>query len=289
MHQLYRSTLFALFLAVPALGKDEEKKEAEEKKEPPKPVAIFPDKALEKAVRAEVFSKRNNDEPITADDVRKISRVVGKKKGIKSLEGMQHCHAIMLIDLEDNEIVDLKPIAELKRLQSVTLAGNKIQDIKPIENLKAMQLLDLSNNQVKDLAGLKQMSNLRTLYVADNQLSSLEPLAGLSKIWSIDASNNKITDLSPVEKLNWLTTLQITGNQVESLAPLSDLHELDMLLMAKNKVADLGPLVEMCRKDAEGKKRFAPYLKVYLGDNPITDKDKVTETLKSFGVDVFDK
>ncbi len=155
----------------------EEKKE--EKKEPPKPVSIFTDMALQEAVRSEVFEKRYNKEPITKEDVANISRVVGKGKGIKNLEGLQHCKALMLIDLEDNQIDDLTPIAELKRLQSVTLANNKIKDIKPLENLTAMQLLDLSGNEVSDLAALKKMSNLRTLYVAENQLKSLEPIAGL--------------------------------------------------------------------------------------------------------------
>ena len=275
-------------LALPST--DDEAKPAEEaKQEPAAPASVFPDQALEAAVRAEVFAKRHNEEPITAEDVQNISRVVGKKKEIKNLEGLQHCHALMLIDLEDNEIVDLKPIAELKRLQSVTLAGNKIKDLTPIENLKAMQLLDLSRNEVEDLWAVKQMSNLRTLYVADNRLTSLEPLAELSKIWSLDVSRNQLADLTPVGKLKWLTTLQITGNQVESLAPLTELTELDMLLMSNNKVADLGPLVEMCRKDAEGERRFAPYLDVYLGGNPIADQENVTKTLESLGVNVYDK
>ena len=282
-------TVLLLPLLPLAIGQDEAKVEENKEQPAPPPDGIFPDKALEKAVRAEVFAKRNNEEPITAEDVRNISRVVGKKKGITNLEGLQHCHAIMLIDLEDNEISDLKPIVDLKRLQSVTLAGNQIKDLAPIENLKAMQLLDLSRNEVDDLSALKQMTNLRTLYVANNKLTSLDPLSALPKIWSLDASYNQITDLAPVGKLKWLTTLQITGNQVESLAPLSELRELDMLLMSKNKVTDLGPLVEMCRQDAEGEKRFAPYLDVYLGENPIADKEQAIETLKSFGVDVHDK
>ena len=64
-----------------------------------------------------------------------------------------------------------------------------------------------------------------------------------------------------------------------------------MLLISGNKIADLGPLVEMCKKDAEGDRRFAPYLEVYLGGNPIDDKTKKTQTdaLKGFGVDVYDK
>jgi hypothetical protein len=42
---------------------------------------LFPDKALEAAVRAEVFAKRYNQEPLTVDDVKTISQVVGKGKG----------------------------------------------------------------------------------------------------------------------------------------------------------------------------------------------------------------
>ncbi|MEL7335362.1 MAG: hypothetical protein AAFN70_04060, partial [Planctomycetota bacterium] len=94
----------------------------------PKPAAkgIFPDAALEAAVRAEVFDKRYNDAPITADDVKNISRVVGWEKGIKTLEGLQHCKSLMRIDLPNNRIIDLSPIKDLKRLQSVDLGGNKI-------------------------------------------------------------------------------------------------------------------------------------------------------------------
>ena len=108
----------------------------EAKSTAPQPVSIFPDKTLETAVRAEVFEKRYNDEPITEADVAKISRVInvpsvrrGDLPKIQSLEGLQHCKALMLIDLKDNEIADLKPIA-----QSQTLAVGHIgkeQDCRP--------------------------------------------------------------------------------------------------------------------------------------------------------------
>ena len=82
---------------------------------------LIPDKNLEAAVRREVFEKRYNTDPLTADDVKNISQVVGKGKGIKSLEGLQNCKSLMKIDLEKNEIVDLSPIKDLKLLQSIDL------------------------------------------------------------------------------------------------------------------------------------------------------------------------
>ncbi|QEG38778.1 Internalin-A precursor [Roseimaritima ulvae] len=255
------------------------------------PPRLFPDPGLEAAVRAEVFAKRYNEEPLTKEDVQNISRVVGRGKEIKNLEGLQHCPAVMLLDFEDNAITDLTPIAKLKRLQSVTLAGNQIEDLKPLKDLTGIQLLDVSRNKVKDLSPLTAMANLRTLYVADNQLTTLQPIAELTKIWSLDAQNNQLTDLQPIAKLNWLTTLNVSGNAIENLQPLSGLQELNLLLISKNKISNLQPLVEMCQQDAEGARRFAPYLRLYLGENPLSEdaKTKQIEALKAVGVDVFDK
>ncbi len=102
---------------------------------------VFPDKALEAVVRKEVFAKRYNTEPITAEDVKNISQVVGKGKGIKSLEGLQHCKSIMQIDLANNEIVDLAPLKDLKLVQLLDLSGNKIESIEPIAGLTNLQYL----------------------------------------------------------------------------------------------------------------------------------------------------
>lgn len=257
--------------------------------EPAPPAKLFPDPGLEAAVRAEVYEKRYNEEPLTADDVKNISRVIGRGKGIKSLAGIENCVAVMLVDLADNEIEDLEPLAKLSRLQSVTLAGNRIQDLKPLQGLTAVQLLDLSRNKVTDLSALGEMSNLRTLYVANNRLKSLDPIAGLSKIWSLDASGNRLTRLEPVSGLSWLTMLDLRNNAVESLAPLTTLRELDFLLLTDNLIVDLAPLVEMCKADAEGEKRFAPYLKLYLGDNPLSEaaSGEQMEALKQAGVKIF--
>ncbi|MFN7629014.1 MAG: leucine-rich repeat domain-containing protein, partial [Pirellula sp.] len=142
---------------------------------------LFPDKALEAAVRREVFEKRYNAEPITADDVKNISQVVGKGKGIKSLEGLQHCKALMKLDLENNEGADLNPIRELKLLQSIDLANNKIQSLEPLTGLVAVQYLHIANNGIEDIAPLTGMVKLQSLYAAGNKFKKLEPILPLKK------------------------------------------------------------------------------------------------------------
>lgn len=255
------------------------------------PQPLFPDKALEAAVRAVVFDKRFNQDPLTKDDVAKIPHVIGRGKGIKSLEGLQHCVSLMKIDLEDNEISDLKPISELNKLISLSLAGNKIQEISAVKSMVNLQLLDLSRNNIKKIDPVAGMKNLRDLWIADNQISDLTPISNLPKIWYLDIAKNKVVDLTVVGKLKWLTTLDITDNQVKDLSALRSLSDLDLLLISKNQIADLGPLAEMCAADSAGERRFAPYLEVYLGENPIDDGKKTEwiNQLKSAGVDVFEK
>lgn len=248
--------------------------------------SIFPDKNLEAAVRAEVFGKRGTDQPLTATDVAKISRVVGKNRGIVSLEGLQHCESLMLIDFSGNKIVDLQPIAGLKRLQSVTLAHNRIATLEPIGELTAVQLLDVSGNAVESLHPLAKMANLRTLAFASNRVPTLQPIADLTKIWSLDCSGNPVADLAPVAKWRWLTMIDAAGCRVTSLDPLSPLVDLDMLILSGNPIATLDPLVQMCLRDTAGDRRFAPYLDVYFSPEQLANPNWVAslQSLREAGV-----
>ncbi len=80
--------------------------------------------------------------------------------------------------------------------------------------------------------------------------------------------------------------LDLHDNQVVDLSPLAKQTELKMLMLERNKIKDLKPLVEAARKDADGPKRFAPYLRLYLAGNPIDEatRTKQLDALKAAGV-----
>ncbi|MFP6657062.1 MAG: leucine-rich repeat domain-containing protein, partial [Pirellulales bacterium] len=52
-----------------------------------------------------------------------------------------------------------------------------------------------------------------------------------------------------------------------------------------NKVADLKVLVEMAQQDSKGDMRFAPFWRLYLAGNPLSDDAKKSQvpTLKKLG------
>lgn len=243
---------------------------------------LFPDKGLEAAVRYEVFAKRYNQEPITADDVKNISKVEGKGKGIKSLKGLEHCVAVQLIDLENNEISDLAPLAGLKLLQSINVANNDITSIEPLKDLERVQYLQLTGNAVSDLKPLGKMKNMMSLYLSENKIEDIAVVAELPKVWSLYLAGNPLKNFEPISRCRRVDTLDLSKCGVQDLAFLKPMTELKRLMLENNKIEDLAVLVEMAKGDKE--QRFAPFWNIHLKGNSLSDAAKgQLEELKQLG------
>jgi internalin A len=244
---------------------------------------LFPDKGLESAVRYEVFAKRYNEEPLTKEDVKNISQIKGKGKEIKSLEGVEHCIAVQLVDLEDNAIEDIAQLSSLKLLQSVNLAGNKIKSIQPLAELEKVQYLELSGNEVTDITPIKKMKNMMSLYLSNNKIEDIQVVTELPKVWSLYLAGNPLKDFGPISKCRRVDTLDLSNCGVTDLSFLKPLTELKRLMLIDNKIEDLTPLVEMAKADEE--RRFSPFWNIHLKGNPLSDaaKESQIKELKEMG------
>jgi internalin A len=243
-----------------------------------------PDKALDAAIKANLPHHKGD---LTDQALGQLYFLDANNKGIASLAGLEKCTNLMEVRLADNKIVDLKPLAGLKNIQSLTLTKNQVADLSPLHEMARLQYLELSDNKVTDLAPLSGLTALASLYVSGNQIADLGPVGNLTKLASLSAARNQLKDLTPVGKLTRLYTLDLHENQIVDVAPLAKLNELSLLILSKNKIADLAPLVDACKKDAAGPKRYAPYLRLYLADNPVASdaakKDQI-DALKAIGV-----
>lgn len=243
---------------------------------------LFPDPGLEAAVRAQVFEKRHNTQPLNAEDVAKISQIQGAGRKIANLAGLEHCKAVQLLDLGNNEIVDVSPIAGLTLLQSLTLSRNKIESIGPLKELARMQLLDLSENQLKDISPIAQMTNLRTLYLSKNKIEDIKLIGELPKIWTLYLDGNPVGDWSAVGKLKWLTSFNASSCEIEDLSFLKPLKRLSTTVLIDNHIKDLTPLIEMA--EADQSQEFAQFWKLHLRGNEVSAAQ--VEKLKSLGAKV---
>src|ERR1043165_2423165 len=112
---------------------------------------LFPDKNLEKAVRKQVFEKRDNDKPLVEADVSSLSTIKADGMGITNLAGLEKCVSLASLELAKNKIKDLSALKDLKIVQFLTLNDNEIEDITPLGGMKSLQYVDLSRNKVKNI------------------------------------------------------------------------------------------------------------------------------------------
>jgi len=250
----------------------------------------IPDKGLEAAVRQQVFEKRDKPDELTEDDLKKVFILEGRNKGIKDLTGLEKCPNLALINLSGNEIEKVDALKDLKTLQSLDLSKNKIVDIAPLAGIKALQFVELSDNQIVTVEPLADLPKLSALYIAGNKIATAAPLGKLPKLSSLDLARNQLTEVKDLAGvIPNLMTFKISGNKVADLSPFAAAAPRMLLLMENNAITDLGPLVESCKKDSEGEKRFAPFLRLYLSGNPLSDaaKGAQLEALKAAGVKIF--
>ncbi|MFK7824098.1 MAG: leucine-rich repeat domain-containing protein [Oligoflexales bacterium] len=144
------------------------------------------------------------------------------------------------LDLREQGISNLAPIAGYTELSVLALQSNNIKDISFIEGLYKLTRLDLTTNQVNDLNPLKNLGFLKDLYLSYNEISDLTPLAGMESLNSLYLSKNKISEINGLvslsENLNGglksLRTLDISDNcEITDIKELLRLSKLEVLVV----------------------------------------------------------
>lgn len=99
------------------------------------------------------------DENITA--VAQLTQLSCTHAGIKSLSGLSFFSGLEALNLSDNNIEDIAPLAKIGRLKVLLLANNQVQGTDAVLSLLKLQTLDLRGNPklvCVDLARLVKQS-----------------------------------------------------------------------------------------------------------------------------------
>lgn len=251
----------------------------------PKPTPpVIGDPALAAAVRAELRLPEN--ERLTREALRDLYFLRAKDAGVTSLNGLGGAVNLALIDLAGNGVTDLGPLRGLRSLQSLDFTGNAITDLGPLAELPGLQYAKLDGNRVTDLSPLAGLDRLSALYLSGNAVTDLSPLSGLKKLTSLDVSENRVTDAGALTGLPFLSSVTLSGNGLTHVTPLAALPDVRFLILERNEIEDLAPLAAAATEDAAGPRRFAPYLRLYLEGNPLSDAAKNDQILMLRGAGV---
>ena len=210
--------------------------------QPPGTIVRIPDTNL-RAIIAETLGKSPNA-PITVEEMKQLTRVEARDRGIQDLTGLQFAINLRsMLDLRDNQISDISPIAGLTELRELEINRNTISDISPVRGLTNLTLLTLKGNQISDISPIAGLINLRRLYLNDNLFSNLSPLRGLTNLEELYFSENKgVFDLSPLAGLVNLKTIGSWGHSISDLSPLAGLTKLEKVDFCGGDISDLTPL-----------------------------------------------
>lgn len=159
-----------------------------------------------------------------AEDLKDFNR------GIESLEGLQYAKNLTSLDLSENRISDLGPLAELKNLSYLELDRNNIRDLTPLAGLDSLEHLNIYNNFLESVEPLSELYNLQFLdmHYANREGTVIDhtPLSSLTNLTYLSVESNYLTDISFLEPLadsGNLKTILVRANSITDFSPLSDL------------------------------------------------------------------
>ena len=96
------------------------------------------------------------------------------------------------LEIEDNAITDLTPLAGLTNLTNLELSFNTVSDLTPLAGLTNLTNLEIEDNAITDLTPLAGLTNLITLELGDNEISELPVgmFAGFANLETLNLARN---------------------------------------------------------------------------------------------------
>ena len=156
---------------------------------------------------------------------------------LRNLLGDDFFYDVVVVNLADQEVSDLSPLASLTNLEYLHLNETAVSDLSPLASLTNLKGLDLSDTPVSDLSPLASLTNLEVLNLDGTSVSDLSPLVSLTNLEYLSLSDTSVSDLSPLASLTNLERLDLIDTQVSDLSPLASLTNLVSLELEGSKVS----------------------------------------------------
>ncbi|XP_063065633.1 leucine-rich repeat-containing protein 23 [Engraulis encrasicolus] len=195
------------------------------------------------------------------------------KEGLSLLcrTGNGMSHAFVKLELVDRGLTDISILESFVHLRFIDLSNNHLTDLTPLAALTQLLWLKLDGNQVKTLRGrLQPLHYLQWFSLAKNRLTDLEGLS-FPALETLNLIGNGIHSIRGLQchQLSNLVCLELRGNRLESTDGLY-LPNLRRLYMAQNGI-----------KKLEGLHKLERLTTLHLRDNQLKNLDGINSGLKA--------
>ncbi|KAM9856032.1 leucine-rich repeat-containing protein 23 [Aulostomus maculatus] len=180
-------------------------------------------------------------------------------------------HAFVKLELVDKELEEVAALRSYIHIRFLDLSDNCLKDLSPLACLTQLLWLKVDNNSVTSFQGhFPQLTYLQWLSVAGNQLTGLEGLVAPA-LESLNLTANRIQRVSGLHGgcFSNLVALELRGNQLETTDGIN-LPKLQRLYLAQNKI-----------KRLEGLARLECLTTLHLRDNKLDSLDGLSPNMKN--------
>lgn len=135
------------------------------------------------------------------------------------------------INIADQRISDLAPLAEFRQLESLNLAYNELTSATELDNLPELDQLIISHNRLTEMPKLVSSRKLTLLNVGFNPIATIGDLSHLAQLKKLQIDATAIDDFSAItnESLREITMRFLTGSpDLATLPALRDLRTLSL-------------------------------------------------------------
>ena len=206
------------------------------------PIVAFPDAALNSAVHTTMGIPLAT--PIYASDLTTLTALTAPGAGIEHLDGLEWATHLASLNLYNNNIGTITPLAGCTALSDVNIDMNDISDFTPLAGISHLHWLKAGSNPATSLAGIENQAELQYLDVQFAQIESIAPVANHPVLQNVYLYSNDITDLAPLKSDPVIKNLSLGGNpSIVDVSALSTMTTLsDLALSIDDSLSDLSPL-----------------------------------------------
>ncbi len=193
----------------------------------------FPDANLKAAVRIELGIPAPT--PITDTDMETLvefgTPINNISNNISNIEGLDYATNLTTLFLNENQIVDIFPVAGLSDLTDLQLDNNHISNISAVAGLANLLGLGLINNQIETMnLGSANLPSLDTFNIAGNPLASvLLADAALSQTSFNTLMDGGHLTYTGIAELPGVLNMDMSGVNFAGIPDLSAMYSADDL------------------------------------------------------------
>lgn len=171
---------------------------------------------------------KDSDYKLTEGDLATLTVLHANNRNIETLEGLQYCTNLEILDVAGNPLTNLKGIGNLQKLEAIFVYDDNLTSFNDLVNCPNLYFISAARNNIHDISALAKLPSLYSVHIGDNFVEDLSPLKHVKKLKHLYVYHNLVSDISDLKNSTNLEELDVRQNFIADISPLANLNKLKL-------------------------------------------------------------